>query len=104
LPEHRNLTILHASLTTVEWVETYNFRLHNCPGRPTYYPRMANLRPSVLDICLSAGPATEYIDAWSIDDESGSDHSIVGLLLSFKKYDNNVKIFNLNRVFLMYTL
>jgi hypothetical protein len=50
---------------------------------------MANSRPSVLDICLSTGPATEYIEAWSIDNESGSDHSIVGLLLSFKKYDNN---------------
>jgi hypothetical protein len=80
---------LPASLTTVEWLETYNFRLHNCPGRPTYYPRMANSRPSVLDICPSTGPATEYIEAWSIDDESGSDHSIVGLLLSFKEYDNN---------------
>jgi hypothetical protein len=50
---------------------------------------MANSRPSVLDICLSTGPATEYIEPWSIDDESGSDYPIVGLLLSFQKYDNS---------------
>jgi hypothetical protein len=80
---------LPASLTTVELLETYSFRLHNCPGRPTCYPRMANSRPSVLDICLSTGPAKKYIEAWSIDDESGSDHSIVGFLLLFQKYDNN---------------
>jgi hypothetical protein len=80
---------LPASLTTVEWLETYDFRLHNYLGHPTYCPHMANSRPSVLDICLSTGPATEYIEAWSIDDESGSDHSIVGLLLPFKRYDNN---------------
>jgi hypothetical protein len=80
---------LPASLTAVGWLETYNFWLHNCPGHLTYYPRMTNSRPSVLDIYLSTGPATEYIEAWSIDNESGSDHSIVGLLLSFQKYDNN---------------
>jgi hypothetical protein len=80
---------LPASLTTVELLETYNFRLHNCPGCPTYYPRMANSRPLVLDICLSTGPAIECIDAWSINDESGSDRSTISLLLSFKIYDNS---------------
>jgi hypothetical protein len=66
----------------VEWLETYEYTLHNKPGRPTHYPRYHQYQPTVIDLCFSNGPISQYISEWTIDDDSGSDHSICGIRLS----------------------
>jgi hypothetical protein len=60
-----------------------NFQLHNIPGVPTHYPRGPNnANPSVIDLCFSRGHITTHVDSWTINDESTSDHSIIGIILS----------------------
>jgi hypothetical protein len=56
--------------------------LHNKPGQPTHYPRYHQYQPTVIDLCFSNGPISQYISEWTIDDNSGSDHSICGIRLS----------------------
>jgi hypothetical protein len=67
----------------VEWLEAMNFQLHNIPGVPTNYPHGPNnANPSVIDLCFSGGHITIHVDSWTINDESTSDHSMIGIILS----------------------
>jgi hypothetical protein len=67
----------------VEWLEAMNFQLHNIPGVPTHYPHGPNnAKPSAIDLCFSRGHITTHVDSWTINDESTSDHSIIGIILS----------------------
>jgi hypothetical protein len=63
-----------------DWLAEQRFTLHNKPGRCTHHPRNGH-SPSVIDLCLSRGGITDRVLSWSIDDESTSDHSILGLHL-----------------------
>ena len=64
-----------------EWFEEHDFTLQNEPGRCTHFPRNGH-SPSVIDLCFTRGNTTERVLSWSIDDESTSDHSILGLHLN----------------------
>jgi hypothetical protein len=46
--------------------------------------------PSVLDLCLSRGRITPYIETWTIDKNSGSDHATVGLRLDIYQVRANI--------------
>jgi hypothetical protein len=66
----------------VDWLETHEYTLHNKQGRPTYYPRYHKNQPTDIDLCFSNGPITPSITEWTIDDDTGSDHSLCRIHLS----------------------
>jgi hypothetical protein len=69
--------------TIVEWLEKQNFKLHNKTGIPTHYPRGSNNKPpTLIDLCFSRGTITQWINTWFIDDDSTSDHSIIGIRIT----------------------
>lgn len=74
----------------VGWLEENSFQLHNTIGIPTHFPRGGdNNRATVLDLCFSRGDISGLIDCWTIDNESTSDHSIVGLRLTALPTNNS---------------
>jgi hypothetical protein len=68
--------------TIVEWLEKQNFKLHNKTGIPTHYPRDSDKSPTLIDLCFSRGEITQWINTWFIDDDSTSDHSIIGIRIT----------------------
>jgi hypothetical protein len=68
--------------TIVEWLEKQNFKLHNKTSIPTHYPRDSNKSPTLIDLCFSRGEVTQWINTWFIDDDSTSDHSIIGIRIT----------------------
>jgi endonuclease/exonuclease/phosphatase family metal-dependent hydrolase len=68
--------------TIVEWLEKQNFKLHSKTSIPTYYPRDSNKSPTLIDLCFSRGEITQWINTWFVDDDSTSDHSIIGIRIT----------------------
>jgi ribonuclease HI len=62
------------------WLDEHEFSLQNEVGRPTHHPRNGG-SPTVIDLCLTRGLVTGIAKAWSIDDDSSSDHSRCGIIL-----------------------
>jgi hypothetical protein len=60
-----------------------NFQLYNISRVPTHDPNSPN-NPnlSVIDLCFLKGYITTHVNSWTINDESTSDHGIIGIILS----------------------
>jgi hypothetical protein len=69
------------SQTIANWMEDHHFFLHNKPGHPTHFPRNG-MRPSVIDLCFSAGCITGKILMHEINPDSTSDHAICTIHLN----------------------
>ena len=65
----------------VGWLDMNNFSLQNKPGIFTHYPRSSGSEPSTIDLCFTRGEISKRTNGWTIDHESISDHSIIGLRL-----------------------
>jgi hypothetical protein len=48
-----------------------------------------NNNPSIIDLCFSKGEISNKIIAWSINHDSDSDHSIIGLHLQGTRYNQS---------------
>jgi hypothetical protein len=69
------------SRTTVEWLESNNFMVHNIPGVLTHFPRAANRNPSIIDLAFSRGAIKDTVENWIHIRESTLDYSIIELQL-----------------------
>jgi hypothetical protein len=67
------------------------------PGVHTHFPLVESSNPSVVDLCLSRGRITQYIETWTIDKNSRSDHVTVGLTYS-RKYSLVYTVFVKNKI------
>ena len=91
--------IMSANATTVvEWLEAHNFTLHNTPGVNTHFPRCNPPKlPSIIDLAFSRGDISNHVNAWVLDHETTSDHSLVGLSLLLQGFNvpsrkNNIMV------------
>jgi hypothetical protein len=74
------------SIAIANWFEEHNFYLHNKPDIPTHYPTNNN-NPSVIDLCFSKGEISDKIITLSVNHDSDSDQSIIGLQLQGIRYN-----------------
>jgi hypothetical protein len=61
----------------VDWLEQYDFSLHNTPGTYTQFPRQSGASPSIIGLALTSGINPDHILAWNIDkDLIPSNHAV----------------------------
>jgi hypothetical protein len=78
----------------VDWLEQYNFSLHNTPGTYTHFPRQSGASPSIIDLALTSGINPDRILAWNIDkDLIPSDHAVCSLYINLTAGQHQPKRF-----------